>query len=82
MFLKIPHSTARDKPEISLYHPPFGGTNNACSSSPTMYEQFTGVHLQKFKKIHSTITTDNRMHVGRNSSDHIDLRNYLPQLRP
>jgi len=50
MFLKIPHSTARDKPEISLYHPPFGGTNNACSSSPTMYEQFTGVHLQKFKK--------------------------------
>ena len=23
--------SARDKPEISLYHPPFGGTNNAYS---------------------------------------------------
>jgi len=38
-------ASARDKPEISLYHLSFGGINNACSSSPTMYEWFTAVHL-------------------------------------
>jgi len=47
-----------------------------------MHVPFTGVYLRELQSSHSTVTTENRIHVDRKFLGHKDLGNHLLQLCP
>jgi hypothetical protein len=68
---------AQDKTVICFYHTQLSVAHSVCARSCSMHMLFTGVHLWALNNAHSSITTENRIHVDRKFFCDKDIGNHL-----